>query len=78
MELLVMAGIPALEVITMCTSEGAKILRREDKFGSLQAGLSADILIVEGNPAENISDSRNIKYVFFKGSQVDRDALKLN
>ena len=78
MELLVMAGIPALEVISMCTSEAAKILRRVDKFGSLQAGLSADILIVEGNPAENISDSRNIKHVFFKGSQVDRDALKLN
>ena len=41
-------------------------------------GLGGDIVIVEGNPAENISDSRNIKHVFFKGSQVDRDALKLN
>ena len=76
MELLVMAGIPALEVITMCTSEAAKILRREDKFGSLQAGLSADILIVEGNPAENISDSRNVKHVFLRGKQVDRASLK--
>ena len=76
MELLVMAGIPALEVITMCTSEAAKILRREDKFGTLQAGLSADILIVEGNPAENISDSRNVKHVFSQGRQVDRDSLK--
>jgi imidazolonepropionase-like amidohydrolase len=78
MELLVMAGIPALEVITMCTSEAAKILRREDKFGTLQAGLSADILIVEGNPAENISDSRNVKHVFFKGKPINRDALKFN
>jgi imidazolonepropionase-like amidohydrolase len=78
MELLVMAGIPALEVITMCTSEAAKILRREDKFGSLQAGLSADILIVEGNPAENISNSRNVRYVFSQGRLVDRDSLKLN
>jgi len=76
MELLVMAGIPALDVITMCTSEAAKILRREDKFGTLQAGLSADILIVEGNPAENISDSRNVKHVFSQGRQVDRDSLK--
>jgi imidazolonepropionase-like amidohydrolase len=76
MELLVLAGIPALEVITMCTSEAAKILRREDKFGALQAGLSADILIVEGNPAENISDSRNVKHVFSQGRQVDRDSLK--
>jgi imidazolonepropionase-like amidohydrolase len=78
MELLVMAGIPALEVITMCTSEAAKILRREDKFGTLQTGLSADILIVEGNPAENISDSRNVRYVFSQGKLLDRDSLKLN
>ena len=78
MQLLVMAGIPPLDVITMCTSEAAKILRREEEFGSLQEGLSADILIVEGNPAENISESRNVRHVFIKGNQVNRDALKLN
>ena len=78
MQLLVMAGIAPLDVITMCTSEAAKILRREDEFGSLQEGLSADILIVEGNPAENISESRNVRHVFFKGNHVDRDSLKLS
>ncbi|MDX2312801.1 MAG: amidohydrolase family protein, partial [Gammaproteobacteria bacterium] len=62
---------------TMCTFEGARILRREHEFGSLQVGHSADILIVEGNPAKNISDSRNVRHVFFKGNRVDRDALKL-
>ena len=61
----------------MCTFEGARILRREDEFGSLQVGLSADILIVEGNPAENILDSRNVRHVFSQGRQVDRDSLKL-
>ena len=55
---------------------GARILRCEDEFGSLQVGLSADILIVEGNPAENISDSRNVRHVFSQGRQVDRDSLK--
>jgi len=78
MQLLVMAGIPPLDVITMCTSEAAKILRSEEPFGSLRAGLSADILIVEGNPAENISASRNVRHVFFKGDHVDRDALKFS
>jgi len=78
MELLVMAGIPPLDVIAMCTSGGAKILRREGEFGSLQEGLSADIIIVEGNPGENIADSRNVRHVFFKGNHVDRDALKIN
>jgi imidazolonepropionase-like amidohydrolase len=77
MELLVMAGIPAIDAIKICTYNASKILRRDDKFGSLQAGLSADILIVEGNPSKNISDSRNVRYVFLKGSQIDRNALRV-
>jgi imidazolonepropionase-like amidohydrolase len=76
MELLAMAGIPAIDVIKIVTSNGAKILRRESEFGSLQVGLSADLLIVEGNPAENVSDSRQVRYVFLRGKQVDRDSLK--
>ena len=46
-------------------------------LGPLQTGLSADILIVEGNPAKDISDTRNVKHVFLRGKQVDRDSLKL-
>jgi imidazolonepropionase-like amidohydrolase len=60
-----------------CTHNGAKILRRDKQFGSIQKGMSADILIVEGNPAKNISDTRNVKHVFLKGKQVDRNSLKM-
>ncbi len=77
MELLVMAGIPEVQAIKVCTYNGAKILRREKEFGSLQVGLSADILIVEGNPAANISDTRNVKHVFLRGKQLDRESLKV-
>ena len=72
LELLVMAGIPAIDAIKICTYNASKILRRENQFGSLQEGLSADILIVEGNPDENIDDSRNVRHVFLRGKQVDR------
>ena len=34
------------------------------------------LLIAEGNPAKNISDARNVKHVFLRGKQVDRDSLK--
>ena len=77
MELLVMAGIPELEAIKICTYNSAKVLRREDEFGSIQVGNVADLLIVKGDPATNISDSRNVKYVFLRGNQVDRESLKL-
>ena len=77
MELLVMAGIPPIDAIKMCTGNAAKILRRDEEFGSLQAGMSADIVLVEGNPAKNISDTRNVRHVFLRGKQVDRESLKL-
>jgi len=50
-------------------------LQDEDEYGSIQEGLSADILIVEGNPAENISDSRNVRHVFLQGKQIDLQSL---
>jgi hypothetical protein len=77
MDLLVMAGISNLEVIKACTFNSAKVLRREKEFGSLQPGLSADLVLVEGNPAQNMKDSRNIQHVFLRGNQVDRTSLKL-
>ena len=78
LELLVMAGIPEIHAIKVCTSNAAKILRREEEFGSLTPGLSADLLIVEGNPSEDISDSRNVEHVFLRGKQVDRESLRLS
>ena len=77
MELMAMGGVDPLKIIKACTSDAAKILRREHEFGSLQVGLSADLLLVEGNPAENIDDTRNVREVFMRGKQVDRESLKL-
>ena len=78
LELFVMAGISPIEAIQMCTSNAAKILERDKNFGSLQESLSADILIVDGNPATNISDTRNVRHVFLRGKQVDRESLRLS
>jgi len=75
MELLVMAGISPIEVIKMCTFNGAKILEDENEYGSLQEGLVADILIVSGDPATDISDSRNVEHVIVRGGLLDREKL---
>ena len=71
-----MAGLTPIDAIKACTYNSAKVLLDEEKYGSLQEGLSADILIVEGNPAENISDTRNVRHVFLRGKQVDLNSLK--
>ena len=68
-------GIPPLRTLQAATSDNAKILKVDDRTGSIQTGLEADLLVVEGNPAKNISDTRNIRYVFNNGKIVDRQSL---
>jgi hypothetical protein len=76
LELHVRAGIPPIDAIQMATHNGALFLRREDQIGSIEKGKNADLLVVRGNPAENISDTRNIVHVIKDGRIVNRAALK--
>lgn len=75
MELFVKAGISPLEVIKLCTSNGAQVLKEADQYGSLQEDFIADILIVSGDPATNISDTRNVEHVIVRGGLLDRQKL---
>lgn len=75
LELFVMAGISPIDAIQICSYNGARILEKENEFGSIQVGLAADIVIVEGKPWENISDSRNIKHVIVRGEILDREKI---
>ncbi len=47
-------GISEMDTIIAATSNGAKVLRVDDITGSLEAGKSADLLVINGNPLENI------------------------
>ena len=75
MELLVMAGLTPIEAIKSCTNNSAKILREDEEFGSIQVGLAGDLVLVKGNPADNISDTRKIIHVIYRGGVLDREAL---
>lgn len=68
-------GVTPLQAIQMATYNGAKVLRKEKEFGSIQPGLIADLLLVRGDPSTNIRDIRNIQYVFKDGKIVDRPSL---
>lgn len=74
-ELLVDAGFTPLEAISISTLNGAKYLRRDKAIGSLVAGKQADLVVVNGNPAANISDIRKVETVFKQG--VGYDPAKL-
>ena len=45
---------------------------------TVQSGRRANLLIVNGNPAEQISDTRNIETVIIGGKVLDRAALKFD
>ena len=50
------AGISEMDTIVAATLNGAKVLRVDDITGSLEAGKSADLLVINGNPLNHIRD----------------------
>jgi imidazolonepropionase-like amidohydrolase len=67
MEAMVDYGMKPLDVLRSATSVNAAVFKMDSKIGNIKPGLLADIIIVEGNPAENISQVRKIKLVMKDG-----------
>jgi imidazolonepropionase-like amidohydrolase len=74
-ELLVEAGFTPLEAIHIATQNGAVYLGEGDQIGSIAAGKAADLVVIAGNPAQNIDDIENVQMVFKDG--VGFDSAKL-
>lgn len=74
-ELLVEAGFTPVEAIHIATSNGAEFLGEQDKIGTLAAGRQADLVVIAGDPAENIKDIEKVETVFKDG--VGYDSAKL-
>ena len=67
-ELLVEAdGFTPLQAIKIATLNGAIAIGLDKNVGSIEAGKSADLLIIDGDPSKNISDIRKVLYVFKNG-----------
>jgi imidazolonepropionase-like amidohydrolase/ABC-type multidrug transport system permease subunit len=75
LQLWVKAGIPPRVALTAATLNGAKLLRAEKRFGTVRKGLEADLLMVDGNPLEDISATERISMVVFKGERIRRSGL---
>jgi imidazolonepropionase-like amidohydrolase len=74
-ELLVAAGFTPEEAIRIATFNGAMFLGEAERLGTIATGKQADVFIVRGNPAANISAIRNVTVVFKDG--VGYDPVKL-
>ncbi|WP_291843003.1 amidohydrolase family protein [Maricaulis sp.] len=71
-ELLVEAGLTPMEAIVTATINASRHLQMDSEIGTIEAGRFADIIAVDGNPLENISELRDMDFVM-KGGEVYRD-----
>lgn len=75
LEAMAQAGMPTLDVLTSATLRPAEMLGLTDR-GSLQVGKRADLLVLNGDPLENIANTRDIAAVYLGGSEVDRAGMR--
>ena len=68
----VMGGMSNMEAIVAATRDSARSCRTDSSVGTLEPGKQADVLVVDGDPLEDINQLRCVADVFLAGSQVDR------
>ena len=68
------AGLTPMQVIVASTRNGAEFLRMTDA-GTIAADKSADFIVLDANPLDDITNTRRINRVFLRGQEVDRAAM---
>ena len=75
LETMVAAGMTPAQVIVSATSTGARVLKIDD-IGTIASGKSADFLVLDANPLDDIRHTRRISSVYLRGQALDRPALR--
>ncbi len=68
-------GMTPAQVIVAATSAAARVLNLND-LGTIAAGKSADFLVLDANPLDDILNTRKIASVYQRGQELDRPALQ--
>ena len=68
----VMGGMSNMEAIAAATRDSARSCWTDSSVGTLEPGKQADVLVVDGDPLEDINQLRHVSDVFLAGDRVDR------
>ena len=72
---MVAAGMTPAQVLVAATKTAAEIVKL-DQLGTVAAGKSADFLVLDANPLDNINNTRRIAKVYLRGKELDRAAMR--
>jgi Amidohydrolase family len=71
LEMLVEAGLTPVQAIQTASINVAQAWGKDKDYGSIENGKIADLVIVRGDPQQNISDTQNVEIVFIEGKVMD-------
>jgi imidazolonepropionase-like amidohydrolase len=77
LELMVAAGMTPMQAIVAATKTSAELLKL-DRLGTIARGKSADFIVLDANPLENIGNTKKISKVYQRGLEVDRASVRAN
>ena len=75
MQLWVASGIPQSVALQAATSNSARLLGAADRIGLIREGYDATLLLVDGNPLDDIFATERISAVLLKGERVSRQTI---
>lgn len=77
LELLAEAGVPPLQIITMATYNGARLMGKQADMGSIEEGKIADAVLLAADPTADIANAKSILFVMKAGEIIDESKLPL-
>jgi imidazolonepropionase-like amidohydrolase len=75
MELFVKAGFSPMDALRAATAVSAQAMRVDKDLGTIEKGKRADLLVLDANPIDNISNIRTVRFVMKDGKLFDSAAL---